>query len=105
MADETNYGFERITILLLEEGYNIPFVMGDLPRNMGVGHVMHLTEGDEAINNLKKRLQFVQRRQPHRPIPPSTVTRGQRNAVSGPQRRRRLVETGAPGRPDVVRNS
>ena len=53
MADETNYGFERITILLLEEGYNIPFVMGDLPRNMGVGHVMNLTDGDEVINNLK----------------------------------------------------
>ena len=62
-------------------------------------------EGDEAINNLKKRLQFVQRRQPHRPIPPSTVTRGQCNAASRHQRRRRLVETGAPGRPDVVRNS
>ena len=27
--------------------------MDDLPRNMGVGHVMHLTDGDEVINNLK----------------------------------------------------
>jgi len=54
MADETNYGFERTTILLIEEGHNILFAMDDLPRNMGVGHVMHLTEGDEAINNLKK---------------------------------------------------
>ena len=27
--------------------------MDDLPHNMGVGHVMHLTDGDEVINNLK----------------------------------------------------
>ena len=67
MADEAVYGFERITMLLIEESHNIPFVMDDLPRNMGVGHVMHLTDGDEAMSNLKEamsnlRLQFVQRR-------------------------------------------
>jgi len=53
MADEAVYGFERITMLLIEESHNIPFVMDDLPRNMGVGHVMHLTDGDEAMSNLK----------------------------------------------------
>ncbi len=53
MADEAVYDFERITMLLIEESHNIPFAMDDLPRNMGVGHVMHLTDGDEAINNLK----------------------------------------------------
>lgn len=53
MADEAVYGFERITMLLIEESHNIPFVMDDLPRNMGVGHVMHLTDGDEAMSNFK----------------------------------------------------
>ena len=92
-------------MLLTEESHDNPFVMDDLIRNMLVVNVMHLTAGDEAIYNLKKRLQFVQRRQSHRPIPPSTATRGQCNAASGHQRRRRLVETGAPGSLDVVRNS
>ena len=51
MADEAVYGFDRITMLLIDECHNIPVVMDDLLRNMGVGQVMDLTEGDEAINN------------------------------------------------------
>ena len=40
-------------MLLIRESQNIPFVMDDPPRSIGVGHVMHLTNGDEAISNLK----------------------------------------------------
>ena len=54
MEDDAVYGFERTTMLVTEESPDDPFVMDDLPRNMGVGHVMHLKDGDEVIYNLKK---------------------------------------------------